>query len=233
MSGPGISSDDELTVEALQRKKEDLHEHGLGDSTLTDAVDQQIEEREREDAKRKKLVEKKILLKQAEKAGLEDDPDVAALRASVEDLDEELEAEALSQEMQEAHKKLDSLEGLQEAAKQQNNDALAAKYRQKAEALKAKHPELEDDDGNRYDTGPTEAEALKQDEAAAALEEFQDQKWIAEHDKDLPDEAKHRLNDFKMLREQASTPALRQMYQKKMDALREEYAEVYETDESA
>ena len=208
-----------------------LHKVRTVDRLPEDAVDNQIEEQERENNKRKQLVEKKILLKQAEKAGLEDDPDVEALRASVEDLGEEIEAEALSQEMQEASKKLDNLEGLQVAAEQQNNDALAAKYKQKAEALKAKHPELEDDDGNRYDTGPTEAEALKQDEAAAALEEFQDKKWIAEHDKDLPEEANHRFQDFKMLREQSSTPLLRQLYQEKMDALREKHAKVYKTDE--
>lgn len=129
-----------------------LHKVRTVDRLPEDAVENQIEEQERENNKRKQLVEKKILLKQAEKAGLEDDPDVEVLRTSVEDLGEEIEDEA-----------------------------------------------------------------LKQDEAAAALEEFKDRKATMTADEDLPEEAKSRFNDFKMIRERASIPAIRQLYQEKID----------------
>ena len=225
MTGPGIQDDDDLTVESLQRKREELHDHGLGESILAEAVDEQIEDAEDDLEKRKRAVSAKVLLQQAEDAGLEDDPDVAALRAEVEDLS--MEAEALEQDDEQdvdddVKKRLKALEDMKRHAEQQDNPALVASYREKAEALKAQHG-IEDDDSGRYG-GETEAEALKKDQAKSALDEFRDRKETQVADENLPEDVKARLSQFKTMREQAQHSAIKQMYQNKIDDLRAEYS---------
>lgn len=93
---PDINENDDLTVEALQRKREEPHEHGLQDTALGEAVDERIKDEE-EQAKRRRLVSTKILPKQTEQQGLGDD-DIEALRADVHDLENEIEAEVLTAE---------------------------------------------------------------------------------------------------------------------------------------
>lgn len=93
---PDINENDDLTVEALQRKREEPHEHGLQDTALGEAVDERIKDAEEEQAKRRRLVSTKILLKQTEQQGLGDD--IEALRADVHDLESEIEAEVLTAE---------------------------------------------------------------------------------------------------------------------------------------
>lgn len=229
MSKSDSSEDDELTVES--RSKQDLlEEHGLENTAIGRAVEKQEREQERESSKRAALVEKKIILNQAEQQGLGSDPAVEALRADVHDLEGELEAEALRAEheddLEEARQKIDNLEGLAQRASSQNQDRLAANYRQRAASLKSEYPALADDEEpNKYS-----AEALgKTDDSedAEALQEFQefkDKKAQREADEELPEDAKARLAQYKQMRAQASTDSLRDMYQQKIDDLRAEHA---------
>lgn len=235
MSTDSNDDSDELTVESLTKSKSEIFsEHGLENTTLGKAVEKQEREQERDATKRQRLVEKKILLAQAEQRGLGDDPDVEALRADIHDMSGELEADALraqhQDDLEEARAKIDNLEGLATRADSQNQDRLAHNYRQRAASLKAEFPELEDDDEpNKYSAEALgladDDEAEKEKEAAEALQEFKDKKERKVKDEELPEDVKARLAQYKQMRAQASTDSLRDMYQGKIEALREEYAE--------
>ena len=216
------NNDDELTVESLTKKKEDFLTHGLDDTALGDALDERITDEEREAAKRQKLVEKKILLTQAEKNGLDGDSDVEALRADIHDMSDDLEAEALVAEQQEeeseARKKISELEALAGSS----NGAMAKSYEEKAEALRAKH-------GWTEEPGKYSAEALVEnkddleDADAEALSAHRERKEIKEIDEQMSDEDRTLLNNLKGCRSSARTPKAREIYEKKIEDLRDKY----------
>ena len=167
-------------------------------------------------------------MSQAEQQGLGDDPAVEALRADVHDLEGELEAEALraqhEDDLAEARQRVDLLEGLAQRADSQNQDRLAHNYRQRAASLKQKANLEDDDEGGRYDTGETEAEALAKDEAAEALQQFKDRKARREIDERMSDEDRKLLSNYKSLRNQVSSDELREKYVQKIEDLRNKYA---------
>lgn len=154
------------------------------------------------------------------------DADTTAEKSEQED-----EAEALRQEheddLEEARAKIDNLEGLAQRADSQNQDRLARNYRERAASLKAEFDLEDDDEPGRYDVEALvdTGDESEDDEAAEALQEFREKKEQREADENLPDEAKAQLSMLKQMRSQASTDAIREVYQGKIDDLREEHVE--------
>lgn len=223
---------DDITVESLTKSKEDLFsEHGLEATALGNAAEKIADEQEAAAEKRPRIVSRKLLLEQAENQGLGDDPHVEALRADVNDMEQELEAEGLTAEAaeaeeQEAAEKVAELEALADMS----GGAAGESFQQKAEALRAEHG-LSEEPG-RYSAealGHSEAEAEDDESAEAeALASFRDRQATREADENLPDEARNLLMNLKNMRESAKakgSESLVEKYTERIEALRAEHAE--------
>lgn len=227
-----IDNSDDLTVDELTKEKEDIFsETGLQNTALGRAVEKKREAEAEQANKRAEVVRKKILVQAAEEQGLGDDPDVEALRADVTDMSEEIEAAALvarhEREEAEIQEKIDNLENLAERARQQNQDRLAANYKQRVANLKAEH-DIEDEPKSAVEAliAQPDEEPIEE-EHAEALAKFREKREVRDADDELPPSAQKILYNLKNMREQArqqGNDRLEEKYDDKIEALRAEHA---------
>lgn len=235
MSTEDTNDDGELTIDSLTKSKSDiLSDFGLGDTALGRAAEK-LEENEQQQAnQREAIIRKRLLLEAAEKQLGGSDPDVEALRADIHDLSSDLEADALRAEhegeLEEVRDKIDNLEGLAQRAASQGQDRLEQNYLKRAASLKKDYPELEEErEPSLYervealiDDGDDDLEG---DETAEALADFRDRQEVKELDENMDPADRKLLSNFKTLKSQATGAKTREMYEKKIKALRAKYTE--------
>lgn len=113
------------SIAALRDRRESL---GGDRSALSDALDRQIEESERELDETRELTELKLTLAEAEEAGLEDDPAVSRLRERIEDMEDAL---GITNPEEEAEERAAALRAARDSPTVRGNDRLAERFDEK------------------------------------------------------------------------------------------------------
>ena len=153
-----------------------------------------------------------------------DSPRVEALAEAVEELSEDVEAEALVEDPEEAEarERIAELEALANTS----TGTASKSFAQKAEALRAEHGLTEEP--GRYEVEALADQPDTEDAEAEALQQFRDKKAQREADEELPQEAQEMLSNLKNMREQAKQQGHKQLierYTERIENLRAEHAE--------